>query len=151
VTDRKAAEAMLKEKLRIIEAQQTAIQRLSTPIIEVWEGVLTMPVLGVVDEQRAEQMMSVVLERVSQSGCEYTIIDLTGADSVDTRTADHLMKIVQAVQLLGAKSIVVGIRSDVAQTLVAMGVDLSSITTLRNLREALLFCMSDQRRQRARE
>jgi anti-anti-sigma factor len=147
VTERKEAEATLKEKLRIIETQQTAIQKLSTPIIEVWEGVLTIPVLGVVDEARAQQMMSVVLEAVSRSSCQYMIIDLTGVDTVDTNTADYLMRIVRAVQLLGAQSIVVGIRPEVAQTIVAMGVDLSSIVTLSNLRGALLLCMRGAREQ----
>lgn len=141
VTERKESESTLKDKLRIIEEQQTAIRKLSTPIIEVWEGVLTIPVLGIVDEQRAEQMMSTLLEAVTRTGCQYTIIDLTGVDSVDTRTADHLMRIVRAVQLLGAQSIVVGIRPEVAQTIVSMGVHLTSIITLATLRQALLMCM----------
>ena len=149
VTERKEAEATLQEKLDIIEAQQAAIQKLSTPIIEVWEGVLTMPVLGVVDEQRAEQMMIVMLEAVSRTRCRYTIIDLTGVDAVDSKTADHVMKLVRAVQLLGARAIVVGIRPEVALTIVALGVDLASIITLSNLRQALVLCMQDQRGERA--
>jgi PAS domain S-box-containing protein len=151
VTERKEAEATLQDRLNIIEAQQADIRKLSTPIIEVWEGVLTMPVLGVVNEQRAEQMMSVLLEAVTRTRARHAIIDLTGADAVDSSTADHIMKIVRAVQLLGAQSIVVGIRPEVAQTIVAIGVDLSSIITLANLREALLLCMRDQRGGRERE
>jgi len=150
VTERKEAEVNLKDKLRIIEEQQSAIQKLSTPIIEVWEGVLTVPILGVVDEQRAEQLMYTLLESVSRTACNYTIIDLTGVDAVDTRTASHLMKIVRAVQLLGAQSIVVGIRPEVAQTIVALGADLSSIVTLATLRQALLMCMNDPQAQRTR-
>lgn len=150
VTERKESERVLQDKLRIIEDQQAAIQKLSTPIIEVWEGVLTIPVLGIVDEQRAEQMMFTMLDAVSRTGCRYTIIDLTGVDAVDTRTAGHLMRIVRAVQLLGAQSIVVGIRSDVAQTIVALGVDLSSIITLATLRQALLLCMKDPQTDRSR-
>ncbi|TKD08332.1 AAA family ATPase [Polyangium fumosum] len=144
VTERKEAEATLREKLRIIEEQQAAIRSLSTPIIEVWEGVLTMPVLGSVNEKRAAEMMSVVLEAVTRTACEYTIIDLTGVDTVDTATADYIMRIVRAVQLLGAQAIVVGIRPEVAQTIVSMGVDLSSIATLSTLRAALLRCMRAQ-------
>ncbi|MBK9264652.1 MAG: AAA family ATPase [Polyangiaceae bacterium] len=150
VTERKESESTLKDKLRIIEEQQTAIQKLSTPIIEVWEGVLTVPVLGIVDEQRAEQMMMTLLDAVTRTGCQYTIIDLTGVDAVDTGTADHLMRIVRAVQLLGAQSIVVGIRPEVAQTIVSMGVDLSSISTLATLRQALLMCMGGPRGARKR-
>ncbi|AKT42973.1 AAA family ATPase [Chondromyces crocatus] len=145
VTDRKAYEADLREKLDIIEAQQASIRKLSTPIIAVWEGVLTMPVLGSVDEQRAEQMMEVVLEEVTRTACRHMIIDLTGVDAVDTRTAFHLMRIVGAIQLLGARSIVVGIRPEVARTIVMLGVDLSAIVTLANLREALLECMRLER------
>jgi PAS domain S-box-containing protein len=150
ITERKEAEAKLKEQLDIIEAQQAAIRKLSTPIIEVWEGVLTMPVLGVVNESRALQMMTVLLEAVKRTASRYTIIDLTGAEAVDAATADHIMRIVRAVQLLGAKSIIVGIRPEVAQTIVAMAIDMSSIVTLSNLREALLLCMSDQRGRRER-
>jgi PAS domain S-box-containing protein len=150
VTERKEAEATLKEKLDIIETQQAAILKLSSPIIEVWDGVLTMPVLGAVDERRAEQMMMVMLNAVTRTACRYTIIDLTGAEAIDTKTADHIVRLVRAVQLLGAKSIVVGIRPEVAQTIVSMGIDLSSIITLANLREALLLCMRDQRGLRAR-
>jgi PAS domain S-box-containing protein len=150
VTERKQAEAILQEKLDIIEEQQVAIRTLSTPIIQVWEGVLTVPVLGVLDEQRVEQMMSVVLDAVATSGAEYAIIDLTGVDIIDTRTADHIMKIVRAIQLLGARAIVVGIRSEVAQAIVGLGVDLSAITTLANLRDALLRCMRDQQNGRQR-
>lgn len=150
VTERKEAESTLKDKLRIIEEQQAAIQKLSTPIIEVWEGVLTVPVLGIVDEQRAEQMMMTLLDAVTRTSCHYTIIDLTGVDAVDTGTADHLMRIVRAVQLLGAQSIVVGIRPEVAQTIVSMGVDLSSIITLATLRQALLMCMRGERGARKR-
>jgi PAS domain S-box-containing protein len=144
VTERKEAEATLKDKLDIIEDQQNAIRKLSTPIMEVWEGVLTMPILGVLDELRAEQMMTVVLDAVKRFRARHTIIDLTGVNAVDARTADHIMKVVRAVQLLGAQSIVVGIRPEVAQTIVAIGVDLSSIVTLANLREALLMCMRAQ-------
>lgn len=152
VTDRKEAERLLKDKLFIIEEQQAAIQRLSTPIIEVWEGVLTIPVLGVVDGQRAEQMMITMLDAVSRTGCRYIIIDLTGVEAVDTRTADHLMKIVRAVQLLGAQSIVVGIRPEVAQTIVGLGVNLTSIITLATLRQALILCMkrTEDDRKRAK-
>ncbi|EYF08908.1 AAA family ATPase [Chondromyces apiculatus] len=145
VTERKAYEADLQEKLEIIEAQQASIRKLSTPIIAVWKGVLTMPVLGSLDAQRAEQMMEVVLEEVTRTGCRHMIIDLTGVEAVDTGTAYHLMKISDAIQLLGARSVVVGIRPEVAQTIVALGVDLSSVVTLANLREALLECMRLER------
>jgi rsbT co-antagonist protein RsbR len=138
-------EATLREKLEIIERQQDAIRTLSTPIVEVWEGVLTMPVLGAVDSYRAQQMMEVLLNAVMRTRCRYTIIDLTGVDSVDRGTADYILKLVHAVKLLGSQGIVVGIRPEVAQTMASLGVDLTSILTLANLREALVLCMRSQR------
>lgn len=146
VTERKEVEATLREKLEIIEQQQDAIQTLSTPIIEVWEGVLTMPVLGAVDSHRAQRMMEVLLNAVTRTHCRYTIIDLTGVASVDGGTADYIVKLVHSVTLLGAQGIVVGIRPEVAQTMTSIGVDLRSILTLSNLREALLLCMRARRR-----
>lgn len=141
ITERKEIEAKLREQLDTIQRQQEDIRRLSTPIIEVWEGVLTMPVLGAIDNDRAQQMMDVILDAVSRKGCRFTIIDLTGVDTVDTGTANHIIRITRAVQLLGSRGIVVGIRPEVAQTMVSIGVELSAITTLANLREALLLCM----------
>jgi PAS domain S-box-containing protein len=141
ITDRRRMEEDLRDKIAIIERQQEAIRQLSSPIIEVWEGVLTMPVLGTLDSQRAAQMMETLLQEVVRTRSRYTIIDLTGVDSVDTGTADHIIKLIQAVQLLGAHGIIVGIRPDVARTVVLLGVDLARITIRANLREALVFCM----------
>ncbi|WP_437870342.1 AAA family ATPase [Sorangium sp. So ce363] len=143
VTDRKETEATLAEKLAIIQDQQAAIQQLSTPIIEVWEGVLTVPVFGSIDTRRAEQMMDILLNAVVRTSCRSVIIDLTGVDKVDASTADHLIKLIRSVQLVGSKGILVGIRPEVARTVVSIGVDLSSFITLGNLREGLLFCMRD--------
>jgi len=141
VTARKQAEAVLRDKVAVIESQQEAIRKLSTPIIEVWEGVLTMPVFGAIDEARAEHMMDVLLHAVVRARCRYAIIDVTGVDAVNARTGEHIVRLVQAVELIGARGIVVGIRPEVAQTIAALGVDLSSIITLANLRRALVYCM----------
>lgn len=140
ITARKQADAVLREKLAIIERQQEAIRKLSTPIIEVGEGVLTMPVFGAVDEGRAQQMIEVLLNAVVSYRCRYAVIDVTGVDQVDSRTGEHIVRLVRAVELIGSRGIVVGIRADVAQTMVSLGVDLSGIVTLRNLRGALLYC-----------
>jgi anti-anti-sigma factor len=144
VTDRKETEVTLAERLAIIQDQQDAIQRLSTPIIEVWEGVLTMPVFGSIDTLRAEQMMDILLQAIVRTRCRYVIIDLTGVDTVDASTADHIIKLIRSVQLVGSRGIVVGIRPEVARIVVSIGVDLSSFITLGNLREGLLFCMRDR-------
>lgn len=142
ITDRKEVESTLREQLDTIQRQQEAIRSLSAPIIEVWEGVLTMPVFGPIDGHRAQQMTEVLLDAVVRTRCGHTIIDLTGVETVDTSTANHIIKIVSAVQLLGSQGIVVGIRPEVARTMISIGVDLSSILTLGNLREALLLCMN---------
>jgi anti-anti-sigma factor len=144
ITERKRSETMLMEQISINQRQKDAILALSTPVIEVWEGVLTMPVLGTIDGQRAAQMTEVLLNEVTRRRCRCAIIDITGVDSVDSETADHLIKVMKAVQLLGAVGILVGIRPDVAQTIVAIGADLSRFKTLANLREALVMCMNDR-------
>jgi PAS domain S-box-containing protein len=141
ITDRKAAEERLREKLEIIERQQDAIRTLSTPIIEVWEGTLTMPVFGTIDAVRAEQMMTVLLSAIVRTRCRFAILDMTGVQTVDARTADHVVRLIRAVQLIGSQGIVVGIRPEVAQTMASIGVDLSHIRTLANLRQALVMCM----------
>ncbi|WP_437932389.1 AAA family ATPase [Sorangium sp. So ce291] len=141
--ERKRAEEALRQQLELIGRQQEAIRLLSTPIIEVWEGVLTMPVFGIVDSQRAAQMMDALLEAVVRRSCRYAILDLTGVEVVDSMTASHVIQIVRAVQLLGAQSFVVGLRSDVAHTIVSLGIDLRGIRTLGNLRQALVACMRD--------
>jgi anti-anti-sigma factor len=107
----------------------------------VWDGVLTVPVLGALDPKRAGEIMDALLTAVSRARCHHVIIDLTGVSSVDAPTADHLIKLVRAVELLGARGIVVGIKPQVAQAIVAIGVDLSRIMTLATLRDALVFCM----------
>jgi PAS domain S-box-containing protein len=141
VTDYRQADALLRERLAIIERQAREISELSTPIIEVWEGVVTMPLFGSVDGTRAERMMQVLLEAVTARQCQYAILDLTGAASMDADTAEHVGRLLSAVGLLGARGIVVGIRPEVARTMVELGVDVSSVTMLANLREALLFVM----------
>jgi PAS domain S-box-containing protein len=147
ITARKQYEETLRQKVEIIERQQEAIRTLSTPIIEVWDGVLMMPVFGAVEGQRAEQMMEVLLNAVARTRCRYAIIDLTSVKAVDTHTANHIIRLVQAVQLIGAQGIVVGIRPEVAQIMVNIGADLQKITTMATLRDALVLCMKDQRRQ----
>lgn len=141
ISERKAAEEKLKERLEIIERQRVAIRTLSAPIIEVWDGVLTVPVLGELDSRRAADIMEALLERVWRARCRVAIVDLTGVDFVDTATADYVIRLISAVELLGAQGVVVGIQPPVAQALVSIGADLSRLTTLANLREALLHYM----------
>ncbi|WP_437319633.1 XylR N-terminal domain-containing protein [Sorangium sp. So ce385] len=131
----------LEDKLMTIERQRAAISALSTPIIKVWDGVLALPLIGVMDSARAAQVTEALLEAVVQSGSRYILLDLTGIDVVDTTTANHFVKIIRAVALLGAKLIVTGIAPPVAKTVVGMGVDLDRVQTLATLEDGLKACI----------
>jgi rsbT co-antagonist protein RsbR len=128
-------------KVELIEKQSRIIKELRAPIIHVWDQVITLPLIGVVDSQRAGEVMDSLLREVSTRGALFAILDLTGVDVVDTATAGHLVAMVRAVKLLGAEGIITGIRPPVAQTMVTQGLDISSVVTLGSLREALKFCM----------
>lgn len=124
-----------------IDRQEDVMRGLSTPIIQVWDGVLAIPVIGNLNSERAEQLMQRLLDEIGNTHSRYALLDLTSVEIIDTYTADHLVKIVHAVELLGARAIITGIRSAVAQTMVSIGVDLSQILTLRNLQQGLKTCM----------
>ena len=132
----------LQDKLDIIARQQAAIQALSAPIIQVWDGVLAVPVIGTVDSDRTSRMMEKLLESIIHSKSRYAIIDVTGVETVDTHTADNFVRLIRGVQLLGAQGIISGIGPMVAQTIVDLGVDLSGIPTFSNLKEALHACIA---------
>jgi rsbT co-antagonist protein RsbR len=137
LTQQEAANRELEAKLETIEMQQAAIRELSTPIIEVWAGVLCLPVVGVVDSQRSAEMTETLLETIVAKQARMAIVDITGIDVMDTKTADHFIKMARAVRLLGAECIVSGINPGIAQTLTHIGVDLTGVRTLRSLRDAL--------------
>lgn len=128
---------------RAIEQQRMTISALSTPIIDVWEGVVTLPLVGVIDTQRAVEMTERLLARIVESGARAVIIDLTGVEVVDTATADHLVRLTRAAGLLGARCFVTGIGPNIARTLVGMGVDLGGVRTMRTLKEALRACIDE--------
>ncbi|XXY47203.1 PAS domain-containing protein [Sorangium sp. So ce269] len=137
ITEAKRSEKELRTQLQQIEAQQKVIRDLSTPIIEVWDGVLTLPMVGTVDSGRTADVMESLLSMIVEKQASYAILDLTGVEVVDTKVASHLIELVTAIRLLGADGIVAGIKPNVAQTMVALGLDLSQLNTQRNLRAAL--------------
>lgn len=141
--------ADLDQKLEIIERQRSAIQELSTPVLQVWDNVLAMPVIGVVDTKRSADIMERLLSEIIVNQSRFVILDITGVEVVDTKTADHFVKVIKAAELLGASCVLTGIRPAVAQTLVEIGVDLSSIATLRNLKEGLKECLHRSRQKGA--
>jgi rsbT co-antagonist protein RsbR len=127
----------LEEKLEMVEQQRVAIRSLSTPIIEVWSGVLCLPVVGVMDTARSAEMTSALLQTIVEKETRYAIIDITGIDVMDTRTVDHFIRMAKAIRLLGAECALTGLNPHIAQTVVHMGLDLSDIVTHRSLRDAL--------------
>ncbi|MBU8894832.1 STAS domain-containing protein [Corallococcus sp. H22C18031201] len=144
-----AARRDLEEKLSTIERQRMAIRDLSTPIIELWEDILTLPIVGVVDTQRSLEMTERLLHRISQGKARCAIIDITGVEVVDTATANHFVKMVTAARLLGTYCVVTGISPVIAQTLSQIGVDLRDVKTLGSLRDGLRECFLYLRSQAA--
>lgn len=145
VDERRAAEDALRrteqENLFLITEQRKIIAAMSTPIIQVWEGILTVPIVGQISATRAANLMQQLLDAIVTRSAGHAIIDLTGVNDVDAETADHILRIVRAAELLGAKAIVSGIRPRVAQTIVELGVDLASLATVANLEEGLKSCL----------
>lgn len=127
----------LEEKLTMVEQQRAAIRELSTPIIEVWKGVLCLPVVGVMDTARSSEMATSLLKAVVEKGADFTIIDITGIEVMDTRTVDHLVRLAKAVRLVGAECVLTGVAPHIAQTITHMGVEFSDVVTHRSLRHAL--------------
>lgn len=127
----------LEEKLETVQRQRAAIRSLSTPIIEVWQGVLCLPVVGVMDTARSAEMTQSLLEKIVEKGAKYAVVDITGIDVMDTRTVDHFIRMAKSVRLLGAECAITGLNPHIAQTIVHMGLDLSDIVTHRSLRDAL--------------
>jgi rsbT co-antagonist protein RsbR len=141
IDEKKRRALQLEEKLAIIELQRSTIHAMSAPIIQVWEGVLALPVVGMLDEARAADITERLLEDVVRLAAAQVILDLTGVESVDDATADHLVRIIRATQLLGAQSIITGIRPAVARTLVMLGANLEGTVMRSNLREAIKAAM----------
>ncbi len=127
----------LEEKLALIERQRIAMRELSTPIIEVWEGVLCLPVVGVLDTVRSAEMTDALLETVVARSIDCAIVDITGIDVMDTKTSDHFLRMSRAVHLLGARCMLSGINPSIAQTMVHMGVEMHGLEFHRSLRDAL--------------
>ena len=132
-----AAQRELDAKLQTIDQQRSAIRELSTPVIEVWDGVLCLPIVGVMDTVRSSEMTESLLRAVTDKKTRYTIVDVTGIEVMDSRTTDHFIRMARAVRLLGAECVLAGISPNIAQTIVHMGVELAGLTTFRSMREAL--------------
>ncbi len=127
----------IKEKSRTVQRQAEQLLEASTPIIEVWEGVLAAPLIGQLDTERTQRFMERLLQEIVDTESEIALIDITGVPDVDTRTAQHLIETVESVKLLGAQVVLTGVSPSIAQSVVHLGIDLSDITTRTSLAEGL--------------
>jgi rsbT co-antagonist protein RsbR len=130
ITDKVRQEEKMREQSR-------TIMDISTPVIKLWDRILILPIVGVVDSYRAQQMMDTMLNKLKDTGSKIIILDIQGVAAVDTAVANHLIKIAKATRLMGCRCIISGISPSVAQTLVQLGIDLGTIMTNSDLQEAL--------------
>jgi rsbT co-antagonist protein RsbR len=122
---------------RTIRAQQEAIQELPTPVLPVREGMLLVPIIGIIDSQRARQLTEQLLGSIRSNRAKMVVIDITGVQSVDSRVANHIVQTVEAARLMGARVIIAGISPEVAQTMVTLGIDLGRIMTVGDLQSGI--------------
>jgi rsbT co-antagonist protein RsbR len=130
------ADAFQKTREDVIMRQQKELLELSTPVVRLWENVLALPLIGTLDSARTQVVMQNLLDAIVQTRSDYAIIDITGVPVVDTLVAQHLLKTVAAARLMGADCLISGIRPQIAQTIIHLGVDLSEVTTKATLADA---------------
>jgi rsbT co-antagonist protein RsbR len=133
--------AFQKSREELIARQQEEMLELSTPVVKLWDGVIALPMIGTLDSARTQIVMESLLQRIVETGAEIAIIDITGVPTVDTLVAQHLLKTVTAIRLMGADCIISGIRPQIAQTIVHLGIDLEGITTKATLADALAIAL----------
>lgn len=130
-----------KGREEIIARQQREMLELSTPVVRLWEGVLALPLIGTLDSERTQVVMENLLQQIVDTGAAIAIIDITGVPTVDTLVAQHLLKTVSAARLMGADCIISGIRPQIAQTIVHLGVELGQVTTKATLADAFAIAL----------
>jgi rsbT co-antagonist protein RsbR len=135
-------EAYMRTREELIARQQQDMLELSTPVIKLWDGVLALPMIGTLDSSRTQVVMESLLQRIVETGADVAILDITGVPTVDTLTAQHLIKTVTAARLMGAECIISGIRPQIAQTIVHLGVDLGDIVTKATLADAFKLALA---------
>jgi rsbT co-antagonist protein RsbR len=135
-------ETFIKSREEVILRQTDEIAEISTPVIRVWEGILALPIIGTLDSSRTQVVMESLLSQIVETGSEITILDISGVPAVDSLVAQHLIKTVSATRLMGAECIISGVRPEIAQTIVHLGIDLSGIITKASLASALKYAFS---------
>jgi rsbT co-antagonist protein RsbR len=134
-------EVYQKTREEVIMRQQEELMELSTPVVKLWDGILALPIIGTLDSARTQVVMESLLQKIVETGSEVAIIDITGVPTVDTLTAQHLLKTVTAARLMGADCILSGIRPQIAQTIVYLGVDLADMVTKASLADAFALAL----------
>lgn len=140
-------ETFIKGREEVILRQTDEIAEISTPVIRVWDGILALPIIGTLDSARTQVVMENLLEQIVATGSGIAILDISGVMAVDSLVAQHLIKTVNATRLMGAECIISGIRPEIAQTIVHLGIDLSGIVTKATLASALRFAFNVMRLQ----
>jgi len=135
------AEVHQKSREAVILRQQQDMLELSTPVVKLWDGILALPMIGTLDSARTQVVMETLLQRIIETGAEVAILDITGVPTVDTLTAQHLIKTVTAARLMGAECIISGIRPQIAQTIVHLGVELGDVITKATLADAFAMAL----------
>ena len=130
-----------KSREDVINRQQQELLELSTPVVKIWDGILALPMIGTLDSARTQVVMESLLQRIVETEAQIAIIDITGVPTVDTLVAQHLLKTVTAIRLMGADCIISGVRPQIAQTIVHLGVDLQGVTTKATLADALSLAL----------
>jgi rsbT co-antagonist protein RsbR len=134
-------EVFQRSREAIIARQQEELLELSTPVVQLWEGILALPLIGTLDSARTQVVMESLLQKIVDTGASLAIIDITGVPTVDTLVAQHLLKAVAAARLMGADCIISGIRPQIAQTIVHLGVDLTNVITKSTLADAFIIAL----------
>jgi len=135
-------ETFIKGREEVIIRQTDEITEISTPVIRVWDGILALPIIGTLDSARTQVVMENLLQEIVTSGSSIAILDISGVPAVDSLVAQHLIKTVSATRLMGAECIISGIRPEIAQTVVHLGIDLSNIITKASLASALRYAFT---------
>jgi rsbT co-antagonist protein RsbR len=134
-------ESYVRAREEVITEQAEQLMELSTPVVKLWDGVVAVPLIGTLDSARTQIVMEKLLQTLVDTGSEHAIIDITGVPAVDTEVAQHLLKTVVAARLMGAECTISGIRPQIAQTIVALGIEFGDIPTKANLADALLHAL----------
>ncbi|WP_039866903.1 STAS domain-containing protein [Pedobacter sp. BAL39] len=138
-------ETFIKGREEVILRQTDEITEISTPVIRVWDGILALPIIGTLDSARTQVVMENLLQEIVDTGSSIAILDISGVPAVDSLVAQHLIKTVSATRLMGAECIISGIRPEIAQTVVHLGIDLSNIITKASLASALAYAFKTMR------